>query len=81
MDKVTKGVVVGRGEEKREERGREGKERKGKKGKVQRRTESGIRNQLSRRKTHESLRKCFKAEEIVINSVINKCCQEDGSEN
>ena len=40
MDKVTKGVVVGRGEEKREERGREGKERKGKKGKVQRRTES-----------------------------------------
>lgn len=30
MDKVTKGVVVGRGKENREERGREGKERKGK---------------------------------------------------
>ena len=43
------------GERKREERGREGKERKGKKGKVQRRTESGIRSQLSRRKTHKSV--------------------------
>ena len=30
MDKATKGVVVGRGKENREERGREGKGRKGK---------------------------------------------------
>ena len=30
MDKATKGVVVGRGKENREERGSEGKERKGK---------------------------------------------------
>lgn len=51
MDKVTKGVDVGRGEE----RGGVGREGKRKERKDQRRTESGIRSQISGRKTHESV--------------------------
>ena len=59
MDKVTKGVVIRRGEERAERRKeREGEEGGGgegggEKGEDQRRTDSGMRGQFSRRKTRE----------------------------